>query len=191
MTVGADGRERLVDADEVARAVVDDRDPRRGAHPSEPFVDATPLASRIGLDGVAQRAAERLERGLGEVVVVAAGAAKVERGARGPGERLEGVLDELERQPADALAAERQVDDRVRAAADVDDGRGDRFVHRHGAVAEAADAGPIAERLGERPSPSTSATSSTVWCSSTCRSPSAWMARSNRPWWANEPSRWS
>ena len=58
------------------------------------------VAARIGLAGDAQRAAERLERGLGEVVVVAARAAQVERGARGPGERLEGVLDELERQAA-------------------------------------------------------------------------------------------
>ena len=83
------------------------------------------------------------------MVVVAAGPAQVERGARGPGERLEGVLHELQRQPADAFAAEREVDDRVRAAADVDDGSGDRFVHRDGAVAEPADAGTIAERLGD------------------------------------------
>ena len=94
------------------------------------MVEATPVAARIGLAGVAQRAAERLERGLGQVVVVAARAAQVERRARGPGERLEGMLDELERQPADALAAERQVDHRVRPATDIDDGRGDRLVHR-------------------------------------------------------------
>ena len=49
-----------------------------------------------------------------------------------------------------ALGAERQVDDGVRAPADVDDGRGERLVHRDGAVAEAADAGAVAERLGER-----------------------------------------
>ena len=35
-------------------------------------------------------------------------------------------------------------------AADVDDRRGDRFVHRHGAVAEAADARTIAQCLRER-----------------------------------------
>ena len=70
--------ERLVDADEVAGAVVDDGDPRPGArggpraHPSEPFVDATPRPARVRLAGGAQRAAERLERGLGQVVVVAA-----------------------------------------------------------------------------------------------------------------------
>ena len=50
---------------------------------------------------------------------------------------------------ADALATERQVDDRVRATTDVDDGRGERLVHRDGAVAEALDPGPVAERLGE------------------------------------------
>ena len=62
---------------------------------------------------------------------------------------FEGVLDELERQAADPLAAERQVDDGVRPAADVDDGRGEGLVHRHGAVAEPGDPGTIAERLGE------------------------------------------
>ena len=35
-TVGADGPERLVDADEVAGTVVDDRDPRAGRHPITP-----------------------------------------------------------------------------------------------------------------------------------------------------------
>ena len=35
-------------------------------------------------------------------------------------------------------------------AADVDDGRGERLVHRHRALPEPGDAGPVAERLGER-----------------------------------------
>ena len=86
--------------DEVARAVVDDGDPGpapRG-HPSEPFVDATPVRRGSGSQAIAERAAERLERRLAEVVVVAAGAAEVERRARGPRERLEGVVDELERE---------------------------------------------------------------------------------------------
>ena len=74
---------------------------------------------------------------------------QVERDAGGPRERLERVLDELERQPADALAAERQVDDGVRPAADVDDRVGDRLVHRDRALTEPRDPGPIAERLRE------------------------------------------
>jgi hypothetical protein len=45
---------------------------------------------------------------------------------------------------------ERQVDDRVRPAADVDDRVGQRFVHRRRRVTEPANAGSIAERFGER-----------------------------------------
>ena len=133
----ADGRERLADAHQVARAVVDDRDADRigrrrpaDAHPRLPFVEATPVRRGSIVRRLSQRPAEGLEGRLGEVVVVAAGAADVERRAGGPGERLERVLDELERQRPDPLAAERQVDDRVRPAADVDDRRGQRLVHR-------------------------------------------------------------
>ena len=144
--------QRLVDADEVARRRSRRRRSRARGHASSERAlgrgDA--VAARVDLAGDAERAAERLERGLGEVMVVAAGAAQVERRAGGPGERLERVLDELERQAAGALAAERQVDDRVRPAADVDDGGRERLVHRHGALAEAGDPGPVAERLGER-----------------------------------------
>src|SRR5450759_426472 len=39
--------------------------------------------------------------------------------------------------------------------------------------------------------PRTSATSSTVWCSSMMRSPLASISRSKRAWWAMEFSRWS
>ena len=89
--LGADGRQRLLDADEVAGAVVDDGDRRgRARHPSAPLVDATPVAPRIELAGDAERPAERLERGLGEVVVVATGAAQVERGARRSGRTTRG-----------------------------------------------------------------------------------------------------
>ena len=77
-------------------------------------------------------------------------AADVERGAGGPGERLEGVLDQLERESTGMEAAEREVDDRIGSAADVDHGGRDRLVHRHRALAEAGDPGPVAERLGER-----------------------------------------
>src|SRR3954447_9080445 len=55
--VGTDRRERLVDRDEVARAVIDDGDPgsRGPHHPSEPLVDATP--SRRGSISQATRSA--------------------------------------------------------------------------------------------------------------------------------------
>ena len=100
-------------------------------------------------DGGAKRAAERLERGLGQVVIVASAAPHVERDPGRPGERLEGVLDELEAELAGPLAAERQVDDGVRPPAHVDDGRRQRLVHRHGRIPEAFDPGPLAERLGD------------------------------------------
>ena len=63
---------------------------------------------------------------------------------------FERVLDELERQAAGPFAAERQVDDGIRTAADVDDRVGERLVHRDRALPEAGDPGSIAERLGER-----------------------------------------
>ena len=75
--------------------------------------------------------------------------ADVDRRPGGSGEGLEGVLDQLERQLADALSAERQVDHRVRAAAEVDDRTGQRFIHRHPGIAEPGDTGPIAERRSE------------------------------------------
>jgi hypothetical protein len=59
------------------------------------------------------------------------------------------MLHELERQTADPLAAEWEIDDGVWPATNVDGCGRDRFVHRDGALAEALDAGPIAERLGE------------------------------------------
>ena len=99
---------------------------------------------------VAERPSEGLERGLGEVVVVATRARHVDGRAGGAGERLDRVLDELEGQLAGALAAEREVDDRIRPPAEVDDRAGERLVHRHAGVAEAGDPGPVAERLRER-----------------------------------------
>ena len=47
-------------------------------------------------------------------MVVPARARQMQGAAGGPREGLEGVLDELQRERADALAAERQVDDGVR-----------------------------------------------------------------------------
>ena len=52
-------------------------------------------------------------------MVVAAARADVDRGTGRPRERLERVLDELERQASDAVPAEGQVDDGVRATADI------------------------------------------------------------------------
>ncbi len=50
--VRADGREGLLDADEVAGAVVDDGDERAHAHPRAPFVEATPSRRGSGSQAV-------------------------------------------------------------------------------------------------------------------------------------------
>ena len=68
--------ERLVDADEVAGAVIDDGDAGTGASSPERALgggDARPPGIRLA--GDPQGATERLERGLGQMVVVATGAA--------------------------------------------------------------------------------------------------------------------
>ena len=170
--------QRLVDADEVAGAVVDDREPGRApARPEWRRSSERALrrghapAARIRLAGGAQRPAERLERGLGQVVVVPAGAADVERRAGRPGERLERVLDELERQLADPLAAERQVD-RRRTAGRRRRGPRSRRDSSIGTVASPKRTIPArSPSASANAAPRTSATSSTVWCSSTSRSP--------------------
>ena len=112
-------------------------------------MEATPDRRGSISQAGSERAAEGLERGLGEMVVVATATGDVDGGARGPGERLDGVLDELERERAGPLAAERQVDDCIRPAAEVDDGPASDFVHRHARVTEPGDPGPVAERLRE------------------------------------------
>ena len=150
-TSAPDGRQRLLDADEVAGAVVDDGDAR-----SRPVIRASPWSrrrpSRRGSGSQATRSARpsALNAASARWWSLRPVPRRWSVAPGGPRERLERVLDELERQAADALAAERQVDDRVRPAADVDDGRRERLVHRDGAVAEPADPGAIAERLGER-----------------------------------------
>ena len=101
--VGADRLQALADADEVAGAVVDDRDPRPArraarAHLERALERRDARSPRIDLARDAQRAAQRLERGLGEVMVVAARAAQVERCAGRSRERFQRVLDQLRRQ---------------------------------------------------------------------------------------------
>ena len=65
------------------------------------------------------------------------------------------------------------------------------FVHRHGAVAEAADPGPVAERLGERRTRARARRPRRCGARRRGGRRSRATSRSNRPWWASEPSRWS
>src|SRR4051794_5291193 len=67
-------------------------------------------------------------------------------------ERLEELLDERERKifvDEQHLAVDRHLEDEERAAGEVDDHARQRLVERHVGVAEAADAGLVAERLRE------------------------------------------
>ena len=60
-------------------------------------------------------------------------------GPRALREAFEEVLHELRLEIADALHLQPQVDDGVRAAAEIDRGDRQRFVHRHDEVAGAID----------------------------------------------------
>ena len=153
---GADPLQRALSRPQVARAVVED-DHRLLGH-RVPLVDGTPGHPRIGLDGLAQRAGDRLVLGLGDVVRIAAvERAHVQRDARVHGERLEHVPvdDGVVRRLA---AGNREVQHvirlagvhAVRPAGHVDGGVRQRLVHRDERVAEPADALLVAERLAER-----------------------------------------
>jgi len=163
------------------------RSPRRprGAgrgHPSEPFVEATPVPPRIRVRtrtrSAAPSALNAASPGGGRCVPLprrwsVAPAVRANDSSR--------MVDQLQRQRPRALGAERQVDHGVRTPADVDDGGRDGLVHRHGAVTEATDPAR-SPSASAKAAPRTSATSSTVWCSSTWRSPVARIRRSNSPW---------
>ena len=83
-----------------------------------------------GATACAERLAERLERRLGDVVIVGAGRLDVHRAAGLHGESLERVGEERQREPPDALAGERERDLGVRAPDEVDGSEGARLVHR-------------------------------------------------------------
>ena len=84
----ADARQGLVDAHQVARAVVDDGQPGRRASLEDALGRGHALPARIDVAGGAEGAGQRLEGGLGEVMVVPPGAGEVERDARRPRERI-------------------------------------------------------------------------------------------------------
>src|SRR5439155_20941278 len=75
---------------------------------------------------------------------------EVHVGARRGGRSFEEVLNQLGLQTAYARASFRDVDHRVRAAAQVDGGDRERFVHRHQKITRAIDAAARAERRRHR-----------------------------------------
>ena len=129
---------------EVAGAVVGEHDPRRSVH-AIPFVERIPPSP--GGDRLPQRLAERLERRLGDVVVVGAGRLDVNRAACLHREPLERVREKREGEAADPLAGEGERDLGVRPPDEVDRGRGPRLVHRDDGRAVARDPLARAERL--------------------------------------------
>ena len=162
---GADGRA------DVAGTVVQDRDggfalgrgrlrPAAGsmmapvaeylAGHSAPLVDGMPSTRGSRLDGRAQGAGEGLELGLDDVVRVAAGDdvhVQADAGVQRDG------LEDVAGQRAGEVAADQVVFlagglaavHQVGAAGDVDDGVREGFVQGHGGLAEAADAGLVAQ----------------------------------------------
>ena len=125
----------------------------------------------LAADGLAQRAADALEAGLDHVVRVLAAHAQVQVAA----ERRRTASG---RNAAPARSAVRRPRSRGKCPSNTKYGRPDRsiatcacaFVHRQ-QEAVAADAALVAECAAASASPSASAQSSTVWCSSMCRSP--------------------
>ena len=102
-------------------------------------------------DRGAERAGQRLEAGLGDVVVVlAVEVLDVEREAAVLGEGLEELAEQLGVEIADLVAAEGDLPDEIGPAGDVDRAAGQRLVHRQVDVAIAGDAGAVAQRLAKR-----------------------------------------
>ena len=118
---------------------------------SVPFVLGTPVSVGSMRDRLAQRARERLERRLDHVVRVAARFhPQVQRELGGVGERAEELLGQLVLEAAGRAGRQLRLEQRERAAGDVDRAARARLVHRHDRRAVAGDPGAVAERLVER-----------------------------------------
>ena len=100
--------------------------------------------------GLAEGAPHRLERRLGDVVVVAACGLDVQGEAALDGEALERVREQRQREPADAIAGERERDLGMRAADEVDRRGRARLVHRDRRGPYRVDADAAVERLPDR-----------------------------------------
>ena len=147
--LGAHVRERLLDAAAVAHPVVGDRD----HEVSVPLVDGTPVSS--GSIATAPRSARANALKHASImwcafVPACSSMCSVRRAAlRHRAEELLGLLV-LEAVDVPAGSRSKPLDERVRAAGDVDRARRARLVHRHDGVAVAVDPAPVAERLVER-----------------------------------------
>ena len=145
--LGAKMAQRLEHRGEIAGFVIDDR----YAHQSKSLGGWQHLAKLlVARAGDAQGAREGFEDGFDLVVVRAAvHGLDVDVGARAASEALEEVGHEFGLQVADKARAHFCVDGEGGAAAEVDGGDGERFVHGHEEVAGAQNAALIAERAVE------------------------------------------
>ena len=143
--------ERLLDAAQVPSPVVDDRDHGARGSYKLPFVDGTPAHARVEPRRLRQRAPDRLEHGLGDVVQVLPvvhGDVKRDLGVEGEGAKE--ILQEIEIEVGDSRPLDRHVEDEVRPARDVHRRVQQRLVHGEERRAVADDPLLVAERLLER-----------------------------------------
>ena len=187
--VGADRRERLLDADEVARAVVDDGD---AGGRGRSVIRASPWSTRRrpGAGRARTRRAARAPRALN--------AASARWWSLRPVPRRWRVAPAVRANASSACSTSwsgsaparsprngRSITAYGRPPTSIDRRR-DRLVHRHRGVAEAADPGPIAERLRERRARARARRPRRCGARPRRGRRSARISRSNRPWWASE-----
>src|SRR3989442_2940624 len=123
-------------------AITSERSLRRRQDPGD---------ARVVARGLRERAADRLEHGLGDVVqVVAVVHGDVQRDLRVEREGAEELLQQVAVEVRDAPARHRHAEDEERPPGDVHRRRDERLVHRNAGGAEAHDALLVAERLLER-----------------------------------------
>src|SRR2546428_618956 len=123
-------------------AITSERSLRRRQDPGD---------ARVVARGLRERAADRLEHGLRDVVqVVAVVHGDVQRDLRVERERAEELLQEVAVEIGDAAARHRHAEDEERPPRDVHRGGDEGLVHRDRRGAEAHDALLVAERLFDR-----------------------------------------
>ena len=153
-------------------------------------MEGTPLRRESMFQRLAQGAGQRLEQRFGLVVIVAPADAGVQRKPRMHGQGLEEVLHQVRGKLADGRRGQDGRKDRVRPAAEVDDDKAQRLVHRHvgGANAGMPRRSPAAvvERLAEHDGHVFNGVVG-VDVQVAC----AWTSRSNRPCSASALSIWS
>src|SRR5439155_11250468 len=106
------------------------------------------LEATVAADGETQRSGESFEQGFDLMMRGAPiKAAQMNVGAGGLCKSLEKIFEQLDGKVADAIGFDLCVDNAMRAAADVDCGGGESFVHRHQEISGAKNSFFRAERF--------------------------------------------